>query len=197
MLDDHPGVLLAATRYLMRRGIDVVAATATAAAAFAAVHEHAPDVVVADLLVPGVTAGGLVAGLREASPASRPLAYTGFSSQLEVFSALAAGARGALLKGASLVMLHEAVRVVADHRAFLDPAVAAVLLDAADGSHRLTTEERTVIGRLVHGAGPDEVAEEHDVTESELAAIIEVACDRLAGSPHTAPAGAALRGLLL
>ncbi|MFN0154782.1 MAG: response regulator transcription factor [Gaiella sp.] len=196
VVDDHPGVLGAAARYLARRGVAVVATAATGASALTAALERTPDVVVVDLLMPGFTGGGLVAALREVSPRSRSIAYTGFGGHDEVVGALSAGAKGALLKGTSLVALYEAVTTVGAGSVYLEQSLTDELLDSGGGETRPSLEDRAAVGQLLRGRSPAAVAAERGIAVVELTRTVTAVIDRLCLTPGTAAAGAALRGLL-
>ncbi|GGI05144.1 hypothetical protein GCM10011354_12630 [Egicoccus halophilus] len=110
--------------------VEVVAEAADGDAALAAIAEHAPDVVLLDLQMPGRDG---IATLRELATweQSPPvLVLTTFDDDELVLQALRAGARGYLLKDVTLEQLVAAVRALATGGRLVQPAVTERLLHA-------------------------------------------------------------------
>jgi DNA-binding NarL/FixJ family response regulator len=125
--DDHP---------LFRDGLRTLLASAPDAElvgeatngeeAVSLVAEAQPDVVVMDLQMPGM--GGIEATRRivSGSPHVRVLVVTMFDDDATVFSAMRAGARGYVLKGANYREMLRAIRAVGEGEAIFSPAVAVL-----------------------------------------------------------------------
>jgi DNA-binding NarL/FixJ family response regulator len=90
--------------------MEVVAEVPDGAAAIAAVDEHAPDVLVLDIRMPGMD--GIEATRRLNGKPVRVLMLTTFGQDDYVYDALRAGASGFLLKDVRRAELVQAVRVV-------------------------------------------------------------------------------------
>ena len=128
-------VVIADDQPLMRAGfkavleatgnIHVVAEAANGEEAVAAANEHAPDVVLMDIRMPGMD--GIEATRR--LPRQRVLILTTFGLDEYIIDALRAGASGFLLKDAPTQEVIQAVRAVAAGDAVLAPAVTRQLLD--------------------------------------------------------------------
>ena len=149
VVDDHPIVRQGLRSYLSSRdGIDVVGDAGDGEAAVALVGELRPDVVVMDLVMPGM--GGLAAirAVTHLGLGTRILVLTSFSSQDQVIPAIQAGAAGYLLKDADPEEVDRAVRAVHAGEGRLDPSVAAVVMAAATGA----SGERGGLGRLTPGS---------------------------------------------
>jgi DNA-binding NarL/FixJ family response regulator len=116
IIDDHPVVregLVAALR-----GMEVVGAFASADEALRSRFQA--DVVLLDLELPGTS--GLEAIPRFDAPV---LVLTAYGSDEDIDRALAAGAKGYLLKGAPLDDIERAIAAVAAGESFLDPRVTS------------------------------------------------------------------------
>jgi len=130
-----------------------------------------PDVALLDIRMPGldglavlaeVTADPLLAG-------TRVVMLTTFALDEYVFTALAAGASGFLLKDAEPAELLRAIRVVADGASLLSPAVTRRVIEefiprraaptAHPMLHLLTAREREIAGWVATGASNEEIAE--------------------------------------
>jgi DNA-binding NarL/FixJ family response regulator len=149
------------TQTLTRRGLDVVAAVADAAALRQAVATHQPDVAIIDVRMPPSHTDE---GLRAAQAIHRDHPEVGvlvFSQYIETQSAteLFAGAPagvGYLLKDrvADVSDFIEAIARVAQGGTVLDPEVVRQLLGAsrrADSLSALTAREREVLSHIAQG----------------------------------------------
>ena len=101
IVDDHPvfrdGLAgLLATLH----GVEVTGTAGTAEEALAAIKETAPDVVLMDINLPGASGVDATRRASQIAPAAAVLVITMVDDDT-VFAALAAGARGYVLKGAS------------------------------------------------------------------------------------------------
>lgn len=159
VVDDHPVFREGLVTVLRDRGLDVLAEAASGEDALAAIAEHAPDVVLMDLAMPGM--GGVEATRRIAAehPGTAVLVVTMNADDASVFAALRAGARGYLVKEASAEDIARAVETVARGEAVLGARVSAQVLAAAVGASRapqqvfpqLSAREREVLELLARG----------------------------------------------
>ncbi|MGN9783776.1 response regulator transcription factor [Nonomuraea sp. ZG12] len=168
-------VLLADDQALVRAGfkalldaqpdMTVVAEAADGAEAVRRAREHAPDVVLMDIRMPGTD--GLTA-TRQMPEGPRIIILTTFELDEYVFEALRGGASGFLVKDTEPAELIQAVRVVAAGEALLSPSVTRRLIAeyatrakeplAADGLDLLTDREREVLALVGTGMTNDEIA---------------------------------------
>jgi DNA-binding NarL/FixJ family response regulator len=168
-------VLLADDQALVRAGfralldaqpdMTVVAEAPDGAEAIRLAREHAPDVVLMDIRMPGTD--GLTA-TRLMPPGPRIIILTTFELDEYVFEALRGGASGFLVKDTEPAELIQAVRVVAVGEALLSPSVTRRLIAeyasrakeplAADGLNLLTDREREVLALVGTGMTNDEIA---------------------------------------
>jgi DNA-binding NarL/FixJ family response regulator len=92
--------------------------------------EQRPHVVVTEVALPGVSGVALTARLKQALPSVEILLFTLHDEHDAIMSALAAGARGYVLKGEPDAHLVTAIGALAAHRSFLSPMVSDFLLQA-------------------------------------------------------------------
>jgi DNA-binding NarL/FixJ family response regulator len=142
-----------------------------------------PDVVVMDLSMRELNGLEATRRIRRALPCTEALIFTARESVELIREALAAGARGYILKSESGPRIIEAVESLAMHQPYFTPLVSEALLSAflANGSIRegsgsaLTKRERVVIQLLAEGRGNKEVASalgiSHKTVESHRSAI--------------------------
>ena len=128
-----------------------------------------PDVVLMDLLMPGMDGIEATRQLKARWPDIEVVAVTSFLEEAKVRAALEAGAAGYLLKDAQASEVAAAIRAAAAGKCQLDPAVAKLLTatmraprSAADS---LTAREREVLTLIAAGATNRQIARQLSVTE--------------------------------
>ncbi len=127
-----------------------------------------PDVILMDIRMPGTNGIEATRRIVQASPHIRVLMVTMFEEDQSVFTAMRAGARGYLLKGAQYDEMLRAIRAVGNGEAIFSPTVAARFLDYF-GSMRpatppavfpeLSEREREILGLIAHGCKNAEIAD--------------------------------------
>jgi len=190
--DDHPVVRQGLRSFLEAQGFEVVAEAGDGEAAVQAVLESAPDVLLTDLVMPGIDGIEVIRRLRAADAPVGILVLTSFSGADQVIPAIKAGADGYLLKDAGPGALADAIRAVHRGDAMLAPEVAAVVMARLAGGEdgddaagpaapataapaaehpdlaRLTPREREVLAGLGRGLTNRQLAEELYVSEKTV-----------------------------
>lgn len=163
--DDHPmvrGGLISLLGSLA--GVEVVGEVGTGSDAVREALRHRPDVVVMDLRMPGMDGVEATARIRERLPGTAVLVLTMFDEDDLVQRALAAGARGFLLKGADGQEIERALRSVHSGEAVLGRQVADRVLARVGGAPRepaslgLTQRETEVLDLVAGGMGNASIA---------------------------------------
>lgn len=154
---EDQGLLLDALAALLalEPGLDVVATAADGHAALAVVDEHAPDVLLADVEMPGRTGLEVAEALRRDGSATRVVVLTTFARPGYLRRALAAGVAGYVLKDAPVRELADAVRHVHAGGRSIAPELAATSWDPGDP---LTDREREVLRLVAEGRSNAQVA---------------------------------------
>jgi DNA-binding NarL/FixJ family response regulator len=129
VVDDHPVVRQGLRTFLETRpDFEVVGEAGDGEAAIAEAARLRPDVILMDVVMPGVDGLEAIARIRAAEPSARILVLTSFASADQVLPALRAGAAGYLLKDAAPAEVEAAIRAVHRGEGLLDPAVTATVL---------------------------------------------------------------------
>jgi DNA-binding NarL/FixJ family response regulator len=165
--DDHPVYREGLARLLRDNGVDVVAEVPNGEAAIRAVEEYAPDVVVMDLHMPGMSGLEATRRLTEQAPASRVLILSVSAQEADVTDAIIAGASGYVLKDGDVEEVVAGIRAAAAGHSVISPRIATFLLghvrDAAEspasiGGVQLSARELEVLGLMAEGKSNHEIA---------------------------------------
>ncbi|MEU3987311.1 response regulator transcription factor [Streptomyces platensis] len=136
--------------------LEVVAQAARGDEVLPAAREHAVDVALLDIEMPGLNGLDAAAALRDALPAVKTVILTTFGRPGYLRRAMEAGADAFLVKDAPAARLADAIRRVLRGERVIDPALAAAAL--ADGASPLTEREREVLLTAADGATNAEIA---------------------------------------
>jgi len=121
--DDHPAYRAGLARVLRANGIDVVAEAANGESAIRAVEETAPDVVVMDLNMPGLSGLEATRRLLHQGPSTHVVVRIVSAQERDVNDAILAGANGYFLKDGPLEEVVLGIRAAATGQAVISPRV--------------------------------------------------------------------------
>jgi DNA-binding NarL/FixJ family response regulator len=181
IVDDHAVVREGLRTFLqLQEGMEVVGEAADGEEAVERAVALEPDVILMDLVLPGLDGVGAMRVLRERAPASRVIVLTSFLDDERLMPALQSGASGYLLKDVEPAELARAVRGACADEALIAPTVAARLLrrlgqgaPSADGSRaadgvQLTRREREVLQLIATGYSNKRIAFELEIAEKTV-----------------------------
>lgn len=121
-----------------------------------------PDVVLMDLVMPGMDGATATQAIRQCCPQIQVVVLTTFKDEALVQKALRAGAIGYLLKDVQAEELAEAIRLAHAGQSILSPEATQALIHAAaqpvQSSYDLSEREREVLGLMVKGLNNNEIA---------------------------------------
>jgi two-component system response regulator NreC len=174
LADDHP---------VVRRGMEallesepdfsIVGVAADGLETIRLADRLKPDVVVLDLMMPGLSGLEALRILRDRSPRTRIVILSMYSSSAFVAQALQNGAIGYVLKGCTEENLIRAVREAAVGRRFLSPPVTEIAINAYVEQSRggllsphdtLTPRQREVLQMAAEGKTTSEIAERLNIS---------------------------------
>jgi len=157
-------------------GLEVVGSAADGEQAVALVAQHAPDVVLMDLRMPGLDGIQATRRIRAEHPSVQVVVLTTYADDESIVHALQAGALGYLTKDAGRDHIRRALEAAAAGQAVLDPTVHARLVHAAhlnspppaEFPDDLTERERDVLRLIAAGRSNREIAKALFVSEATV-----------------------------
>jgi NarL family two-component system response regulator LiaR len=160
-----------------------------------------PDVILMDLVMPGVDGVEATRRILERHPDIKVIALTSFKENDLVQAALEAGAISYLLKNVSINELTEAIRLAHVGKSRLAPEAASVLIKAATQppllGHDLTARERDVLPLVTKGLNNREIAEQLVISRSTVKNHVSSILRKLGASSRVEAASLAVEHKLV
>jgi DNA-binding NarL/FixJ family response regulator len=139
-------------------------------------HQQLPDVVLMDLVLPGLDGVAVIRKIRSRYPDIEVVVVSGFVEEERVHAALQAGAAGYVLKVAEVDEIASAVRAASRGQVHLDPGVAKMLTRSLvaprEGISALTAREREVLVLVAEGKSNREIATDLTISDRTVQAHI-------------------------
>jgi DNA-binding NarL/FixJ family response regulator len=200
IVDDHPVVRRGLRALLeVQDGIEVAGEAGDAATALALAAEHAPDVILLDLKLPGADGIAVLGELKARDSAARVLVLTSATEPAAASLAVRSGAAGLLYKDVDPDALVRAIRAVHDGHLLFAPEAAGALMRTAGaegavaGLDALTTREREVLAQLAGGRSNREIARVLRVSEKTVKSHVSSVLAKLGVADRTQAALLAVR----
>ncbi len=177
LVDDHKVVRQGVRAFLQTQSdIEVVAEADSGETAVTLAAEHAPDVVLMDLVMPGMDGVAATRQVKAQSPRTQIIILTSYHQDEHIFPAIRAGALSYLLKDIDPAALAEAVRQAAVGEAVLHPRVAARVVQELHGSRQesvnvfteLSDRELEVLRLIADGASNSSIAGQLVISEKTV-----------------------------
>jgi NarL family two-component system response regulator LiaR len=190
IVDDH-AIVRKGIRALLSEaeGFEVVGEARTGQEAVLCAQESSPDVILMDVLMPGMDGIEATRQITSRQPKARILVLTSFAADNKVFPAIKAGALGYLLKDSSPEELVRAIRQVHRGEPSLHPTIARKLLqeiarpaELQPAPEALTDREMTVLRLIAQGLSNQEIADRISVSEPTVRTHVS----RILGKLHVA-----------
>jgi DNA-binding NarL/FixJ family response regulator len=140
--------------------LELVGNVETGEEAIDAAAELQPEVILMDVRLPGIDGVSAVKRIHQVAPTVQFVMFTAYGDKRLLSDAIAAGARGYVMKGSPPADLLRAIRTVAGGKAFVDPSLSPALLmsDASPSDQPLSEREREILQLLAEGFHTEEVA---------------------------------------
>ena len=168
LVDDHTVVRLGLRSYFATTpDIEVIGEASNGAQAITLAQELMPDVVLTDLLMPGMDGIEATRQIKAKLPSTEVIVLTSYHEDENIFPAIRAGALSYLLKDIDPDELSDAIRLAARKEAVLNPRVASRLMQEVRGGRRadsynplneLTEREMEVLQEIASGKSNADIA---------------------------------------
>ena len=177
LVDDHNVVRLGLQAYFSTLAdIQVVGQAVTGEEAVALAEQLAPDVVLMDLILPGMDGVQATQQVKRVSPRTQVIVLTSYHEDEHIFPAIRAGALSYVLKDIDPDDLADAIRRAYVGEAVLHPRVAARLVLEVHGAREsgpnpfseLTDRELEVLRQVAAGKPNREIAEALVISEKTV-----------------------------
>ena len=202
VVDDH-AVVRSGIEYslLAVNDIELVGSAGSGAEALSLCERVRPDVVLMDMMMPGMDGVAATRAIRERFSRTKVIALTSFQEVSLVQDALQSGAISYLLKDVGLEELADAIRAAHAGKVTLAPEAAKALVEAAaqptDLGYDLTDREREVLALIVQGKSNVEIADELSVSMSTARFHVSAILSKLEATNRAEAAALAVkRGLI-
>jgi NarL family two-component system response regulator LiaR len=164
IVDDHEMVRSGLAIFLrVMRDLELVGEASSGEEAVQVCEEVNPDVVLMDMVMPGLDGAAATRAVRERCPATSVIALTSFPEEDLVQRALEAGAMGYLLKNVKADELAAAIRAARAGKPTLSPEAAQALIQRAarpaPPGRDLSAREREVLSLMSQGLSNRAIAE--------------------------------------
>jgi DNA-binding NarL/FixJ family response regulator len=179
--------------------IEIVGEAPNGQEAITAFARLKPDVVLMDLQMPVLDGPEATRQIRELNPDARILVLTTYATDEFIFKALRAGAKGYILKDASVSELMAAIRAVHAGQTQLSPSVAARLVAGVSdgGPEPLTPRELEVLTLMGQGRSNGEIAETLIIAPRTVKVHVQNILSKLGASNRTEAVSIAVRQQLI
>jgi DNA-binding NarL/FixJ family response regulator len=198
-VDDHPAVRQGLALLLVgAEDIDLAAVVESGEAALETIEEHRPDVAIVDVRLGDIDGIAVVREIAERAPEVKTVVFSAYGDRGLLSDALAAGARGYVMKGSPPDDLVRAIRMVMAGEAFVDPSLSPTLL-MIEGKmdSPLSDREREILQLLAEGLHTEEVAGRISLSAGTVKNDIGRAVSKLEAKSRVQAVAIALRRALI
>ena len=192
LADDHAVVRAGIRQFLEAAGgIQVVAEVDDGLAAVEAVKDHAPDVVVLDIQMPGMTGIEVTRWVRANASRTGVLILSAFDDDPYILAVLQPGANGYVLKTADAADIVQAVRAVHEGKSALDPEIARKVMAQVSGRslavpvERPTDRELEVLALAARGYTNKAIGLQLGISDRTVQGHLAKTFDKLQASSRT------------
>lgn len=198
IVDDHVVVRSGLGAFLLVFDeLELVAEAGSGEEAIQLCSQQAVDVVLMDLVMPGMNGAEATQKIREVCPHTQVIVLTSFKEEDLIQGALQAGAISYLLKNVTADELAEAIRAAHAGRPTLAPEATVALIRAAtrpaEPDYDLTPREEEVLSLMIQGLNNPEIAQKLVVSRSTVKFHVSSILSKLGVNGRTEAVALALK----
>jgi NarL family two-component system response regulator LiaR len=177
LVDDHEVVRNGVRAYLETLSdFNVVGEAASGEEAISLVSDQIPDIVLMDLIMPGLDGVETIRRIKKISPRTQVVVLTSYHEDVHIFPALKAGAISYILKDMKMDKLVDALHRAVQGEVTLHPRVAVRVLQNIRGENpeseplftELTERETDVLKLIASGLTNSQIAEQLVISENTV-----------------------------
>ena len=197
IVDDHAILRMGLASLLnAKKDIEVVGEANSGAAALRKAPKLKPDVIVMDLMMPGMDGAETTRRLKELMPEARILILTTFGTANGIAHALAAGAMGAVLKSVEFADLANAIRKIAAGEKVVAEEIQRILA-SEPAIKTLSPRQRQILESMVRGLSNDDISKQLGISLDMVKEHVQTLFAKIGAANRVEAVGIALRKHLL
>jgi DNA-binding NarL/FixJ family response regulator len=178
--------------------LEIVGQVTNGEDALEAVERLQPEVVLMDVRLPGIDGVSAVKRISQNAPGVKFVMFSAYGDKRLLSDAIAAGARGYVMKGSPPEDLLRAIRTVAGGKAFVDPSLSPALIMQDGGSEQpLSEREREILQLLAEGFHTEEVARRIGLSGETVKSDTKRVISKLQADTRTHAVAIALRQAII
>ena len=167
--DDHPLFLVGVCATLEADGgFEVVGEAHSGPEVLPLAGRTQPDVVLLDMVMPGIDGLGCLDRLRDRYPEIIVVMFADVADPAQINAAFVRGAKGFIVKSVRVADFPVAVRQTIEGTAYQALGLPALSPESVAADAGLTTRELEILRRLIHGLSNKDIADELSIAEQTV-----------------------------
>ena len=197
IVDDHAILRMGLASLLnTKKGIKVVGDASNGTIAVSKTLKLNPDVVIVDLMMPGMDGVETTKRILEAVPSAKIMILTTFGTSDGIIHALEAGARGAIMKNVEFPDLVAAIRSIASGEMVISPEIKRIL-ESNPPVPTLSPRQTEILESIVRGLSNIDIAKQLGISLDMVKEHVSTLFLKIGAANRTEAAAIALRKHLL
>ena len=197
IVDDHAILRMGLASLLNSKGeVEVVGDAANGSSGIKKAQKLKPDVVIMDLMMPGMDGCETTRRLMAQDPDAKVLILTTFGTSDVINRALEAGAKGAIMKNCDFEELLTAIRTVADGKDYVSAEIKRILSKDPPVA-ALSPRQKEILASIVRGLSNPEIAKQLGISLDMVKEHVETLFQKIGAANRAEAVAIALRKHLL
>ena len=197
IIDDHAILRMGLASLLNSKGeVEIVGDAANGSSGIKKAQKLKPDVVIMDLMMPGMDGCETTRRLMAQDPDAKVLILTTFGTSDVINRALEAGAKGAIMKNCDFEELLTAIRTVADGKDYISAEIKRILSKDPPIA-ALSPRQKEILASIVRGFSNPEISRQLGISLDMVKEHVETLFQKIGASNRTEAVAIALRKHLL
>ena len=197
IIDDHAILRMGLASLLNSKGeVEVVGDAANGSSGIKKAQKLKPDVVIMDLMMPGMDGCETTRRLMAQDPDAKVLILTTFGTSDVINRALEAGAKGAIMKNCDFEELLTAIRTVADGKDYVSAEIKRILSKDPPVA-ALSPRQKEILASIVRGLSNPDIAKQLGISLDMVKEHVETLFQKIGAANRAEAVAIALRKHLL